>query len=85
MPFPLKYLGFYAAKKDFNSAPGYGGAAHFKKGKLLQYQKTTNNIHGMMEIISFNDWNTKEPLIWHVDTNELYDRWQDYLEPAKFG
>jgi hypothetical protein len=80
MKFPLKYLAFYRVRKDFDSAPGFDGAASFKQGQLLQYQKTNSNIYDMMEIVSFVDWNTKAPLIWHVYTETLHDDWGEYLE-----
>jgi hypothetical protein len=81
--FPLKFLGFYKAKRDFKSEPGFEGASRFQTGQLLQYQKTDSNIHGMMEVVHLTDWNTKDQLIWHVSTDELYDNWQEYLEPAR--
>ena len=80
-PYPLKKLDFYKVRKDFTSDSGYSDTDTFKSGMFVQYHKSISNIHDMIEIIHFMDCNTKSPLIWNTRIENLYDYWQEYLEP----
>ena len=80
-PYPLKKLDFYKVRKDFTSDSGYQDAVTFKVGMLIQYQKSISNIHDMIEIIHFEDCNTKSALVWRTRVENLYDYWHEYLEP----
>ncbi len=84
-PYPLKKLSIYKVKKDFTSDRGFVNAYQFQKRQVLQFQEAISNLHDMIEIIQFRDFNTSEVLIWQTRVENLYDSWRDYLEPLQPG
>ncbi len=80
--YPLKQLNFYRVKKDFTSDLGYLGSDVFKKDLIIQYQKSVSNTHDMLEMCHFQVYKTNVVLIWKTRVENLYDHWQEYLEPV---
>ena len=81
VPYPLRKLDFYKIRNDFASDSGYQDTEIVKVSMLVQYQKSISTIHDMIEIIHFEDCNTKSALVWRTRIENLYGHWQEYLEP----
>jgi hypothetical protein len=79
--FPLRQLQYYTVLKDFASDRGLEGSV-FQKGRVIQYQKTISNLHGMIETVHFRDAHTGERLIWRTRVENLFEHWQQYMAPA---
>ena len=80
--YPLKQLNFYKVKKDFTSDRGYEDSDVFKIDTIIQYKKSISNVHDMTETCHFQEYKANAFLIWTTRVENLYDRWQDYLEPV---
>ena len=81
-PYPLRSLAFYKVKKDFTSDRGFKDCDQFQLGQILQYQKSISNIHDMIEIVHFIEMDSKKVMIWNTYIDNLYDHWEEYLEPV---
>jgi hypothetical protein len=80
--YPLQSLQFYKVLKDFTSDSGFSNSAVFKKDSLVQYQKSESNLHDMIEMIEFKDYQANKTLTWNTRIENLTDHWQEYLQPV---